>query len=235
MCKQVQAPLACTYLSLAHTGTAAACRGHTAAPCAASLSGQLDPAVLALARSQVAVGGAGKWCSHPAGKALACSNGVCAPFVLIAPLDPAAFRGCSDGVGGPVCFLSPSAVPSPQPWGSAQHRGTLEQTVAKPAHCRHLPHSTCFRAQPSSHGWAEPFLWVTKCQPRAQGSPGRAPSSPLPMVPYGLTSCIPGTPDLASPGPQCLPPQLAQLGGSMEERAGGCVLLQRVGSPAGDA
>lgn len=110
----------------AHTGTAAAC-GDTH-----SLPGQLDPAVLLHWQSHRCCWGCWEmllpffW-PLLAGEALACSNELCAPFVLIAPLNPAASKGCSDGAGGPVCYLSLSPVPSSQPWGSAQHRGTLEQ------------------------------------------------------------------------------------------------------------
>lgn len=90
-----------------------------------------------------------------AGEALACSNEL--HLFSLHSLHPAAFKGCSDGVGSAVCCLSPSSVPSPQPWSSAQHGGTRGQAVAKPAHCSHPPQSSGFRAQPSSHGWAEPF------------------------------------------------------------------------------
>lgn len=105
--------------------------------------------MLALARSQVLLGVLGNGAAILlAGEALACSNGVCAPFVLIAPLNPAAF-GCSDGVCGPVCFLFPIPCPLPTALGlcTAQgHTGTdcgKTRSLQSPAP-QHLLQSSAF-------------------------------------------------------------------------------------------
>lgn len=180
-----------------------------------------------------------------AGEASACSNELCSPSVLIAPLNPAAFKGCSDGVGSSVRHLSLSPVPSPQPWSSAQHRGTRDrqwQTRSlQPPAPNHLLQSSAFLPRV---GRAFPVLQhgVTRCQPMAQGSPCRAPSCLLPHGAPGVNAhpsiphpLAPRTqPPLGppvSPNPALDPPRLAQLRGRTEKRAQGVHVVAKGGKP----
>lgn len=124
-----------------------------------------------------------------AGAASACSNELCSPSVLIAPLNPAAFKGCSDGVGSSVCHLSPSPVPSPQSWGSAQHRGTRGQAVANPliATTRPKPLASELSLPPTGRqSLSRPAAWCDTVPANGTGQPLQSPQLPAaPQCPRG--------------------------------------------------
>lgn len=155
------------YTSLAHTGTAAARGTHTQqTPCAASLSGlQLlqeglfhrAPGSSCACTGQVttvSVEGAGKWSGHPSGpswlgKLRPAAMSSVPHLFLLHPSIQLHSRGVVM-VLGVLSATSPCPLPTALGFCTAQrHMGTGS---GKPAHCNHPPETTCFRAQPSSHG-----------------------------------------------------------------------------------
>lgn len=216
VCKAVQAPLPRTCTSLAHTGTAAACGEPK---CCQPLRFTAAPGRVVPQGSWIQLclhwpghygGFWGCWGMFGpsfwpllAGEALACSNDLCAPFVLIAPLNPAVFKGCSDGVGSPVCCLSSSSVLSPQPWGPAQQRGKGDRLWQNPliAATRSQPLVSELSLPPTGgQSLSCPAAWCDKVPANGTGQPLQSPPSPLPHGAAGVNK-HPSTPHPPTPTP----------------------------------
>lgn len=209
MCKQVPAPLPCTYTSLAHTGTAAAHGTHTQqTPCAASLSGLqlLQEELFHRAAGSscactgqvttVSVEGAGKWSGHPSGpswlgKLRPAAMSSVPHLFLLHPSIQLHSRGV-------VMVLGVLFATSPRPLSPPHSLGVLHSTEAhgdrqwqtrslQPPAPNHLLQSSAFLPRV---GRAFPVLQhgVTRCQPMAQGSPCRAPSCLLPHGAPGVNA-----------------------------------------------
>lgn len=137
-------PLCCQPLRLA-----AAPEGlfHRAAGSSCACTGQV---------TMVSVEGAGKWSGHPSGPSwLGKLQPAAMSSVLHLFLLHPSIQLHSRGV---VMVLGVLFATSPCPLSPPHSLGVLHSTEAhgtgsgKPAHCNHPPQTTCFRAQPSSHG-----------------------------------------------------------------------------------
>lgn len=143
-----------------------------------------------------------------AGEALACSNELCATFVLIAP----SIQLCSRGA---VMVLEVLFAASPRPLSHPYSLGVLQSTEADWDRLWQNLLTAATRSQPlvSSSaflprvGRAFPVLrgGVTKCQPMAQGSPCRAPTSTLPHGAAGVNEHS----SILHPPTSCTQPLLA--------------------------
>lgn len=103
-----------------------------------------------------------------AGGGLGCSHELRTPSGLAAPHTPAAFQGCSGGVGSlepclpslPILCPLPMALGCPVALACLCAGGTDNGTWAAPAHRSHSGKATRHKPlapdEPSSHGWAEP-------------------------------------------------------------------------------
>lgn len=172
---------------------------------------------------------------------MACSNDLCAPFVLIAPFNPAVFKGCSDGVGSPVC-LWPHSLGVPHSTEAHGDRPWQNHSLQPPAPSHSLQSSASLPRV--GRAFPLPRCGVTKCQPMAPGSPCRAPTSPLlhgaagvkahPSILHPLTAPTrpPLAPSVSQPSPGSTLTGSAQGHRDRQRKGlGGCMLLQRMGSP----